>query len=367
MALGLVGTLVAALALTSCRQAPARADSLPSAQLSSGMALSEPARRFLVVEAVDALHPAQGAPLPGRLAFQSQAVSGVGTPVAGRITAVLVRPGEAVRAGQPLVTLQSAEAAACRAALAQAQAATTAAEAASRRQAEMVTRGVGLEVERTEAEARAQQARAELARARQSVALLGPGTGDRVELRAPTPGAVVDVDARPGAVVEAGGGPLVEVGDPGRLWVVADVPEGQAGGLAVGQQAEVEVPASAKRLQATIDGLGPRVDAETRRIPVYLSLRGGTRGLRAGMQAEVRVSAPATARVLTLPATAVLIKEGDRRVVYVEGPQGRFLAREVQTGASRGGRVVIREGLSPGERVVVRGALLLDGEAEQQL
>ncbi|HSB21792.1 MAG TPA: efflux transporter periplasmic adaptor subunit, partial [Burkholderiaceae bacterium] len=64
---------------------------------------------------------------------------------------------------------------------------------------------------------------------------------------------------------------------------------------------------------------------------------------------------------------AVLLKDGGRRVVYVEGQDGRFSARQVETGEEREGRVHVLKGLVPGERVVMRGALLVDREAEQLL
>ena len=60
-------------------------------------------------------------------------------------------------------------------------------------------------------------------------------------------------------------------------------------------------------------------------------------------------------------------RDGKRRVVYVERADGAFEPREVQTGQNRNGRVVIVQGLTAGERIVVRGALLLDTQAEQLL
>ena len=70
---------------------------------------------------------------------------------------------------------------------------------------------------------------------------------------------------------------------------------------------------------------------------------------------------------ISVPVTAVLIKDGKRRVVYMARPDGTFQAREVRTGRNRDGRVVILQGLADGDRVVVRGALLLDTQAEQLL
>ncbi len=65
--------------------------------------------------------------------------------------------------------------------------------------------------------------------------------------------------------------------------------------------------------------------------------------------------------------TAVLLKEGGKRVVYVEQSDGRLVAREIEAGDERGGRVRVLKGLEPGERVVMKGALLVDREAEQLL
>ena len=84
------------------------------------------------------------------------------------------------------------------------------------------------------------------------------------------------------------------------------------------------------------------------------------------MLAEVALRIGA-AQGISVPVSAVLIKDGKRRVVYVERSDGTFEAREVQTGRNREGRVVILQGLTAGERVVVRGALLLDTQAEQLL
>ena len=68
-----------------------------------------------------------------------------------------------------------------------------------------------------------------------------------------------------------------------------------------------------------------------------------------------------------LPVEAVLIKDGKTSIVYVQRGDGSFAPREVRTGTSKAGYVEILSGLQPGERVVVKGALLLDSEAEQLL
>jgi len=136
--------------------------------------------------------------------------------------------------------------------------------------------------------------------------------------------------------------------------------------VAVGQEAELEFPALATRVMARVENFNPRVDLESRRTQVYLALAKRPDGLRAGMMVQVALRVRAEAGI-SVPVSAVLIKDGKRRVVYVARPDGTFEPREVQVGRSRDGRVTIVEGLSAGETIVVRGALLLDTQAEQLL
>ena len=166
-----------------------------------------------------------------------------------------------------------------------------------------------------------------------------------------------------GAAVAPGGEPLVELGDPTHLHVVAQVPESDLRRISVGQEAEVELPALASRIAARVESFSPRVDMESRRTQIYLALSRRVDGLRAGMLAQVALRLAAEGGI-SVPVAAVLIKDGKRRVVYMERPDGTFQAREVRTGRNRDGRVVILQGLADGDRVVVRGALLLDTQAE---
>jgi cobalt-zinc-cadmium efflux system membrane fusion protein len=339
-----------------------------SAAKSSARSVAVPSvqRQFLTIETVGISEGVDVLALPGRVTFRPQAQSSVGATVAGRVVALLVRAGEVVKAGAPLLTIESADAAAARATLDVAATRLATAESVFRRQAEMIEKGVGLEVEKQEAEARLKEARTEHERAQQAVALIGAGPGSRVTVRAPSDGVVTSIRVAPGATIAPGGEALLELGDPAQLQVVAQVPEGELRRIAIGQQAEVELPAIATRVAAKVENFNPRVEPESRRAQVYLSLARRIDVLRAGMLAQVALRV-GTAEGISVPVSAVLIKDGTRRVVYVERPDGTFEVRDVQTGRNRDGRVAILQGLAAGEKVVVRGALLLDNQAEQLL
>lgn len=359
------------LGLAGCgkseQQAATGASPAQAAAPGRDLKLPESSRKFLVIEPVGASENGTPRTYFGRTAFRPKALSAVTTLFAGRVVSVAVEPGQLVKAGTTLLVVDSPDVLQLRTSLAQAKLKLRLAEEVLARQTEMVQRGVGLEVERFEAEMKAREARSEVERAERSAALAGTGEGTKVHVRSPVAGVVVTVKATVGATVQSGGEPLVEVGDPHGLWVVGDVPEGETEAVARATRAEVTVAALNLKLPGRVAGIAPKSDAETRRTPFYVELESRPEGLRAGLLAQVTVYGGTSEGQLWLPVTAVLVKEGGRRIVYVEEPSGRFLARDVETGDERGGRVRVLKGLAPGERVVLRGALLVDREAEQLL
>jgi multidrug efflux pump subunit AcrA (membrane-fusion protein) len=67
---------------------------------------------------------------------------------------------------------------------------------------------------------------------------------------------------------------------------------------------------------------------------------------------------------LGIPTASVLVKDGGRTVVFVQRDQRTFLAREVQVGPPVRGRAPVLAGLDRADRIVTRGALLIDGQAD---
>lgn len=317
---------------------------------------------FIKIERVGDGSTGLGPGLPGRVTFESAAFAAIDTPVAARIIALLVRPGERVSRGTALVTLAGAEVATARSAVISAQARMAAAEDLLRRQNEMVRRGVGTQVERFGAETAARQARAELTSAQRASELIGGGGGDTFTLRAPVGGTVLNQRGNIGAMAAPDGESIVDIGDPSRLWIVADAAESELATLRMGMPAQVTVAGTT--VPARVEGLGSLVDSDQRRVPVYLRLLRKPANLTAGMFADVRFQ---SSSAVTVPADAVLVKEGARRVVYVRDGRGKLMPREVQIGASREGRIVITNGVSAGDMIVAHGALLLDSSASQQL
>jgi multidrug efflux pump subunit AcrA (membrane-fusion protein) len=66
---------------------------------------------------------------------------------------------------------------------------------------------------------------------------------------------------------------------------------------------------------------------------------------------------------LVVPTRAI-VTHGDASVVFVESAPNRFVRRAVQVGDDDGESTVILSGLRAGERVVIDGSILLEGETQ---
>jgi cobalt-zinc-cadmium efflux system membrane fusion protein len=336
----------------------------PTAELLADGALRirEDSAPYVEVDAIGDEPVAARVRAPGRVAFREGAVSEVGAPVEGRITEVHVRVGQHVERGEALVTIASPSAASVRGQLAGARVAVASASAELARQEEMRAAGVGVAVELARASAQLAEARALYAALAASAASIGRGSAASVVVRAPIAGTVLERRATVGATTAGGAESLVTLGEPGAIWVVAQVYERELSLVTVGSTAQVSLPASARPVRARVESLGGAVDPATRRAPVYLSLEEEAVGARAGMFARADITVGASE--IGVPTSAVLIRDGGRTAVFVEREPGIYASREIEIGAPVDGRAPVLAGLARGERVVVRGALLLDGQAE---
>lgn len=323
-------------------------------------------RQFIEVKPAASEKSAGLVRAPARIAFRDHGVARVAAPIDGRVADVHVNVGDRVRAGDPLVTLDSPAAAAIRAELEGAFVVRNAAKKVAERQAGMFERGVGIENEKLAAETELAKATAEVTRAQRTAAYLGAGSGAKVIIRAPIEGTVLDRRITVGATAGPSGEPLVVLGDPSAVWVVADVFERDLQLVAPGAGVILELPTSHEPLRGKVSSIGTALTVGLRTAPVFITLGDDTQSLRPGMYARATIEAR-TLEGVTLPVTAVLIKDGRKSVVFVEKDERTFVRREVTVGPSFDGHVQVIAGLMAGEKVVLKGALLLDGAADQLL
>jgi membrane fusion protein, heavy metal efflux system len=129
-----------------------------------------------------------------------------------------------------------------------------------------------------------------------------------------------------------------------------------------GQRAHVSVPVlDGRSYEGSVAYVGSVVDASTRTARARVELLNPDAALRPGMFAEMLVDAPERASA-SVPTSALLARR-DEMFLFVETKPGHFSQRKVHLGAQTGDHVALLDGITPGERIVTRGAILLDAEA----
>ncbi len=158
---------------------------------------------------------------------------------------------------------------------------------------------------------------------------------------------------------------LYTVADLGKVWVVAQVFQSDAGRIKPGDAAEVTLDAYPGAVfQGAIDNLLPQVDAATRTLPVRLELANPGMKLRPGMYVNVRLRLP-LGRQLVIPAAAAL-QSGSRNLVFLYRGGGNIEPRQVELGPRVGDDLVVAKGLAAGDAIVTSANFLIDSEAQLQ-
>lgn len=261
--------------------------------------------------------------------------------------------GEAVRRGQPLLTLYSPELVAA--------------------QEELLTaRRLASRVDETAEEAsRSAQAMLEAARRRLSYWDVSDDQIERLEetgevtktmtLKSPVSGIVLDKMVLEGQRVTPGLR-LYKIADLSRVWVEGDVFEQDLQFIESGSQSHIEVAAyPGEHFMGRVSFVYPTVDVASRTNRVRVTLDNPDLRLKPGMFAtmffETRLQ-----DALAVPLEAVLVT-GERNLVFVRDSGGMLQPREVVMGPQAGDYVQILAGLEPGETIVGSANFLVDAES----
>jgi len=181
-------------------------------------------------------------------------------------------------------------------------------------------------------------------------------------LTSPIDGVVVKKRVEVGSLV-SGGTVAFTVADMSTVKVVFAVPDLMVNTLQLGGAVSIRADAVGS-FRGSITRVDPSADARSRTFEVEASIPNPDRRMKAGMVASVAVGGEPSSVQVTLPL-ASLVRPGARSrsfaVYQVRDGEGgaRATLRPVELGALVDDRVIVRQGLSGGERVVTLGAALL--------
>jgi RND family efflux transporter MFP subunit len=289
----------------------------------------------------------------------------IGAEVSGlRLTQVLVNVGDVVRKGQPLATMRQesvqAEVSAARAALQEAQAAAQDAKANAER-ARKLRQSEFLSAQETGRLLTAEQAA--LARVTSLQAQLSASELRLAQTRvvAPEDGVISARQAVAGMMAQPGQ-ELFRLIVQSRLEWRAQVPAADLSKLKAGVVTSLSAPGTLS-VQGRVRSVSPSVDGTTRQGTVYVDMpltESAGAGLRAGMFASGSFDLART-RAMTVPQSAVLLRDGFSLVFEVEGSKVR--QRKVELGRRLGERVEIVQGVGAEAQLVASGVgFLTDGD-----
>lgn len=171
------------------------------------------------------------------------------------------------------------------------------------------------------------------------------------ELIAPVDGVVAERAAVAGQMA-APGTMVFRIVDPDRLYVEAL----SFASLEPGAAATARLP-DGRSLALAYRGAG--LADRNQAVPVQFAVSGGSEGVRLGQFVTVLAPTGESAAGLAVPRSGVVRSEGGA-IVYEHVSAERFEPRLVRVEPLDAERVIVAGGLSPGRRVVVQGAELLD-------
>ncbi|CAJ0800200.1 hypothetical protein LMG19083_03409 [Ralstonia psammae] len=294
-----------------------------------------------------------------RVVFKPDAQYVMAAPYAGMVSRVLVSVGQTVRAGQPLAGFLSPQLFEASRALTEANSQAHLAQQSLARDKALYDDGIIAASRWQTTQARAAEANAMVKARRAELASAGiafSGSGGEAQLVASRGGVVSEVNAVPGARVEAAA-PLFRIVDPAALEL----------DLLVGR--DIPLPATGDRVEVaqrgvggTVIGVAPSGDGTAGvRVRASLERRGD---LRAGESVNVTLKLRGAANA----NAAGLLRVPMAALVYVRGTPGVFVAtdkgfrfQDVAVASTDDAIAVVRANLPAGTRVAVTGVGALKG------
>jgi len=352
---------------------PASPDARPRPP-ANRLVLSEDAGQlaFLKLETSATATLPDSEPMNAKLVVAEDLTARIFPPLAGRVLSLPAAIGDTVKTGAALAVIDAPD---FGQAIADAHKAD--ADNALKRQAlaraKILFEGEALarrDLEAAEADAHGAEAEAKRARLRLANLLPAGGhvEGQRLVLRAPLGGIVVDRQANPGTEVRPdAANPLFVISDLRRLWLNIDLPEKALAQAKPGKTVNFRLDAYPDSdFSARIERVGAAVDPATRRIPVRAVVDNADGRLKPEMFARATLNAPDAAKVIRLPISAVLTGGLASNVFVQVGPR-EFERRRVSVARQDPEFAYLTPDspLKPGEVVVIRGALLLASELAQ--
>ncbi len=176
-------------------------------------------------------------------------------------------------------------------------------------------------------------------------------------IKSPIDGVISEADVRGGQVVSTDQH-LYHIVDTSKVSIVAEVLEADIASVKVGMPMRAEFPTLKLPVEGRVDHVHPALDLRSRirEAVAHVANPGGV--LKPGQSGRVEIEVGKVEQAIACPGRALINSPGGP-FVLIGRAAGRFERRKVTTGVQDGAFVEIRDGLFPGDQVVVVGRQML--------
>jgi RND family efflux transporter MFP subunit len=180
----------------------------------------------------------------------------------------------------------------------------------------------------------------------------------RANVYAPISGVVEMLILKAGEIA-APGAPIAQILNTSKVKIVADVPETLIQAVSKGEKVIASVPALDWEQEIRITDLGRTIDKTNRTLRVEADIPGNSQ-LKPNLLATMRIQDKVMKDVVVIPLTQLQQEVGGKSYVMVkaENADGQPIAKKayVQVGESFDGQIVVTDGLSGNEQLLVKGS-----------
>lgn len=283
--------------------------------------------------------------------------------VAGRITKVMVSLGEKVKQGQTLALVDSVEVGEAQSAYVQATSEHALAKSGMERAEKLFADQIIPQKDYLRVRADYEKAKAVLRAASEKRQILGISsnhdkTGSSVyAVSAPFTGTVIAKKAVLGELAQSDK-EMFSVADLSTVWIETNLYEKDVGKVKVGADAQITTAAyPGDTFKGKITYISNTMDKESRTVRARVEVPNIDGRLKLEMFASAAIATASTSKALLLPEQAVLLIQG-QPTVFIQDSDG-FEPRAVELGEKLQSQVVLKSGITPGEKVVISGAYAL--------
>jgi len=166
------------------------------------------------------------------------------------------------------------------------------------------------------------------------------------------------------AVRSDNGTNLFTVSDLNVIWVIADVYESDLSKVNIGDPVDITTLAYPdKTFKGTVQKINSLLDPVSKTLKLRIVLNNTDGLLKPEMFTIVKVHSANTTKYITIP-TRALVFDNSKYTVVVAKNDTTFQKRVVKVLRSDGDKTTILEGVTPGERIVTDGSLLVSFSAQ---